>query len=1562
MDKQLTETVRVASRPHPFRMAETDFNLPEGNTLLEILEIVQPDELLRRHAHIFIGDRLVSRSDWQSARPAAGELVSIRILPQGGDGKSPLRTLLTIGILAASFAFAGPLGTSIVGAESFSLFGLSVSSSVFGGAIISLGGTLLLNAIAPIRPPSINDPGVGRNDAESPSYFLDKARNSFRPYAPIPVIFGRHRVVPPLGAAPVTEVVGDSNHLRMIVVWGYGPLRVSDIRIGNTPIGNFDDVRMETLEGRSTDPDITLYPGDIDQQNLAVTLTHEAGWITRRSVADADELSVDISLPRGLAQFNDNGKRISHSVILQIQYRQVGDAAWLAPQFTTLTGGMTEAAGQVTLSGARTQPIRHGFRWSTGNRGTYDVRVRRVSENETESNMFSMLVWSALRTITDRAPVDFPGHLAITAIDIRASDQLSGVISDLNGIVECEARDWNGAAWVPAYTRNPASMFRLALESPARRMPAPQAEIDLPALQDFHDFCETNDFKFDYIQDTRRSIWDILSDICAAARASPTRIDDKWSVIVDDGEQPVRQHFTPVNSSRFELKRVYDPPPHGLRISFPNEASNWTRDERIVYNDGYGDANATNLPAINPVGITNGNHIWKFARFHLAQILLRRELWTLDVGFEYLVARRGSRVTVQHDVLVVGLASARVKSVTLDANGRAESVEIDSPIQFPEDGINYAAKIRTVADADLVVPLTVQGGPQTAAIDELIFTNPVDAAIDQNALISVGQAGFETIDGLLTAVNPSNEITARISIVPFQEGVYQADTGVIPPFDSGISPGLVRRPMVIESVISDMAALRRLGFGVESAILVLVRPIDNLSASIDTEIRAATTTEPYLPAFIKSRSRESVEIGNVETGITYDLRLRWSEIIDGERRFGTWTERTHTVGEIANMIPLATEDIYASTVGDAVPANQRPSNAWPYREPGIAGGLRWYLSGSGLMSGASPYLWLVQRVLRDFVEDGGDIPDDWGDPVLIGHFGQDGEDGLGLPGDPASRGPAAYHIPITVAQQASLSAAGQILPAEFVLLADEKTIGPNLDGDFVRFYRAGFNSWWTYDTGVNRWRRAAAFIGAAEIQAVNIQAITGDFGDLNVTGVLAAAHISADVRNWTNIWVGNQRIGSSGTITLEENPQDYDFLYFVGANWNTRHRWRSVTIPVSVLSASGTSETFESARDDEWRVNLSGRVVSFTRTAGGVSHDFYEIWGVSRPESDLTPTPDDTGLDIEDSSITVDEEGTTNIRVRLTAQPTEDVIVAATETDADISVAPGFRTFTAENWNNYQVFVVTGISDTDDMDEAATVTLTATGGLNEVAFVSVTIVDDDTPTSQAPGVPGTPTRTSRTTNSLTLACTAPTTGGVPTVYRWRYSPGFLVANNAPFVDSPGPDVTIPNLQEATAYAIDVRAGNVVGNSQYSSDFVTTTESSMPGAGSREFSLDYATKNETRVTFQRIGESQLIDPSLTVDNAYLTYIEIGADGSYVYVALATNAIGDLAFPAGQDFTPTFEAAGQLRFMVDGESALLTNLSDDLLEPYLIQPPSNASDFATLYDNAAAGAVVTVTLIP
>jgi hypothetical protein len=146
------DTFRVVAVPKPFSMERIDLEVPEGQTILDILRAagVNPAFELR----VFVGDRLVPRAWWPHVRPKRGSVVTIRAVPTGGggngDSNKTLRTALMVVVLIVAIAatwYLGGAGGPLVAA------GMSASNAALvgavAGAVISVAGNLALMALLP---------------------------------------------------------------------------------------------------------------------------------------------------------------------------------------------------------------------------------------------------------------------------------------------------------------------------------------------------------------------------------------------------------------------------------------------------------------------------------------------------------------------------------------------------------------------------------------------------------------------------------------------------------------------------------------------------------------------------------------------------------------------------------------------------------------------------------------------------------------------------------------------------------------------------------------------------------------------------------------------------------------------------------------------------------------------------------------------------------------------------------------------------------------------------------------------------------------------------------------------------------------------------------------------------------------------------------------------------------------------------------------------------------------------------------------------------------------------
>lgn len=147
--------VRVSAIPRPFSAEPVRVELPEGGSLADILEVVQPDPVLRRFAHVYVGDEYVCPTWYARVRPKAGADVTIRIVPTGSSGggqKNALSIVLRIAVViiaaVATWYLGGSGGYLAAGGLGWSAGAASAGAAVVGAAI-PLAGPLLVNAASP---------------------------------------------------------------------------------------------------------------------------------------------------------------------------------------------------------------------------------------------------------------------------------------------------------------------------------------------------------------------------------------------------------------------------------------------------------------------------------------------------------------------------------------------------------------------------------------------------------------------------------------------------------------------------------------------------------------------------------------------------------------------------------------------------------------------------------------------------------------------------------------------------------------------------------------------------------------------------------------------------------------------------------------------------------------------------------------------------------------------------------------------------------------------------------------------------------------------------------------------------------------------------------------------------------------------------------------------------------------------------------------------------------------------------------------------------------------------
>lgn len=767
--------------PHPLKTQLYTTTVVPGTLVSELVQNIcqeyniQPE--LKSRISVLVNGQVVAQEAWATTRIKLGDVVEYRAVP----GKEVVRV---IAVVALVYFTAGLAAGTIMPGFAAALGGAGTFGAALGAAAVSMIGGALINAIAPIRPPAApSDPGTSlRQD------IISGGQNRGNPYGSIPVVLGKLRITPPLGSNNYLSFENErDSFLSMLLVWGYGPLVIdaSTLKIGGVPLSSFPKHTISTLNRISepTAAELTtfnsIYGQDYSPAIQAGPLVCEGNpevavapgpWVNAATDIELDvvtgfavpvtQVRIDLHFPQGLryiiSQGDGAGESRAVGVVFRVEYSTNGGTSYAYLDEFTI-GGDTPKKDAFTTTKA----------YNNLNYPQLIVRVRRQTGDNVEDNTTRRYYFdSVLQNITfvrNTTPaVDPVGtRIAKTAFKIQASEQLNGSLEGISAVVQTWCKIWNGSAWVDGASSNPAALMRYVLEHPAnpRRVTDASTQINLAQLQYFYTYCESKGFEYNDVLSTQRSILEVIRDICAAGRASPALLDGKWTVVIDEPRANVVQHFTPHNSWNFEGTKALPKRPDGLRVTYYDQAQDYQQAEIIVYENGKSSVTATLFESINLPGVTKKSLVIDHARWHLAQMKLRPEVYTINTDLEYLVCNRGDRVKVVHDVPMWGIGSGRVSN-------RISGTQLELDETMPmKAGVTYTIRFRSSTGSS--VTRTVTPKFTDGYYDVIDVTSTTATEVNAGDLFLFGELNQESQDLIVLAIEPSTNNSARITLVDY---------------------------------------------------------------------------------------------------------------------------------------------------------------------------------------------------------------------------------------------------------------------------------------------------------------------------------------------------------------------------------------------------------------------------------------------------------------------------------------------------------------------------------------------------------------------------------------------------------------------------------------------------------------------------------------------------------------------------------------------------------------------------------------------------------------------------
>jgi len=765
----------------------------------------------------------------------------------------------------------------------------------------------VVNTVAPAADPgaapalpSVDDYG-GAKDLLVPS--LTGVSNRENKWGVVPRCFGNPiRVFPALAAHPYSVEQGWQSTLRVVYEFGPGPLEISNIKIGDQPISAYPTITYQFQSGAAGDAPLTIYTNDVEQSHFSELLNIGTTNPGKMAGQKATTISVVVSMPDGI-WIEENGVKRPAKM-------------WISVVIAPSAGGAAVVVDNVEINVLSVGQYVWGKGYSVPD-GLYTVSVGRYNPTSSvDPDLTHPAYWTSLAAWTNQSPFkDFRSstgelihmsRLGIEAVSNNTTGTLSGTLGELSAEVKSKLRTWDGSAWTaPVVSANPAWVMVEILTGAATYRRAPDSRIDVERFKAFADFCDAKGFTFNYPFDSETTVRQALDIVAAAGRGYfLENRNGKYSVGIDQPQETIAQHFTlrNIRAGSFQARVSYIEPPDYLSVKWINPAVNWQQDERKVYDDGKVEGVDFKMRELPLLGVTNAEQAYKLGRYQMAHNRLRVWVYQFATDIEHLTCEVGDKVRVTHEMLGWGLGQGRITAVTTNGGGDVTGITIDASQQMLS-GNRYSVRIRLNSGASVVREVNVvEGGTKALAFTSVIASGDPLPVVGN--MVMFGYKDNESAELLITSIEPDDDMGAVLTCVDYAPGVYTADTGSIPAFESQLSYPRKRETIIpVPTIVgwqSNESVLERDGAGTfRTRILITMGAVPEYVTQFEWQIQPVGGSGWSISSFVPAVPGAKIPIYDVEERKAYNVKIR----ARAGNYFGDWNESIQNYTVIGKTTP-----------------------------------------------------------------------------------------------------------------------------------------------------------------------------------------------------------------------------------------------------------------------------------------------------------------------------------------------------------------------------------------------------------------------------------------------------------------------------------------------------------------------------------------------------------------------------------------------------------------------------------------------------------------------------------
>lgn len=690
----------------------------------------------------------------------------------GGHGfKHIFGMVLTIGLLIAA---------------PHNIFGLSsmFARSLVSGAIMILGGRLINSML------HLNQvPQVEVNQSQSYGWELPTVQT--QEGNAIGETYGSCIPAPQLLMCHVDTVDDNTQYLNVLYCGGYGPVdSITDLRIGYTPIENFQDCQVETRTGTNDQTPISFFPDTVADQSVDMTLKEGNAVIRSTDSNQVNKIEVTVTFPSGIYYQNDDGNFADQTARFNIAYRVTGTNNWSSHDYS--------------ITRATNQAIRKTYSFSGLASARYDVRVTAV-ETPLTNRRCALMQWSILSAYIYTGAFIRPNKVLV-AMRVKATSQLNGGVPNLTWTqTRCNVwvYDQTAKTYVQKAADNPiwaaydilhqcrrlknvnTGAYEFVVEgTPKERFASYWQEwVDAAAYAD--EMVTTNDgthekrFQFDAIFDTSMKRLEAANKAANVGHAVIIQHGTQFGIAVDK-PGVMRQIFgegrTLMSSFNGSFSSL-DDRARSVEITYNDKDNDYKNTEFFIRSARYAQdvELQDNTAQLTLFGVSRRSQAYREGMYLLATNERQLETVTFSADINAIVCEYGDIIGVSHSVARIGLASGRIVAV----DGNTITLDKDVTLDASE---SYGVKIQLSAN-DHIISRDIKAVAGTS--NKVTVTTPFDAD-DTPAVYDTYAVGV--VDKIvqpfrITKVEKDSDDKVSLTCVQYDEAIYDVDYSRYPVID-----------------------------------------------------------------------------------------------------------------------------------------------------------------------------------------------------------------------------------------------------------------------------------------------------------------------------------------------------------------------------------------------------------------------------------------------------------------------------------------------------------------------------------------------------------------------------------------------------------------------------------------------------------------------------------------------------------------------------------------------------------------------------------------------------------